>query len=1411
MSNGDNGGTDASLGLLSHSSFWTPEWISGASAWYQHAPFAFWITEVHRPRCLVELGTHWGFSYMAFCQSVQRNRIDANCHAVDTWKGDEHTGEYGEEVFAAVNDHNQKHYSGFSSLIRSTFDQALDYFPDGSIDLLHIDGLHTYEAVKHDFENWLPKMSDRGIVLFHDTNVRERAFGVWNLWRELTDTYPHFEFYHGHGLGVMGVGNELPSALQNLFAVEKNSTAAGNIRSAYARLGGAVVQDARVAGEVCRLQQQLTESSETLRQQTAQSGERIGQLESELDQQAAQARGRIKRFEDELHAKHREAEHVQARLGRLEEQRREEIRQFESELSDKNREADGLRERNRRLAKTVESAELWQRSWFKRVLHRWHPSGVSEKKHGFFRRLERSIRKRRKWLVQQLSMSHRNNIPSDVDHLPASPLPHGLSPGSEKKRVVYISGEPDTPGHVYRVQMYADALARRGYSVQILRFEEVRKNLPLIETCHALVAWRTPWGDVLGEAAAAAKRNGGKFIFDVDDYMFDPALAKTSIIDGIRTQGCEEAQIRELYARLQQTMLAADFCACTTKVLATEMRKFQKPVFVLPNGYDEETYARSRRAVAKRRAAHADGLLRLGYAGGTRTHQKDFACAASAVARILRGNPECRLVLFHRALPADDPTGASGQGCLDVSEFPDLAGLESQIEWRPMVPLRQLPDELARFDINLSPLEAGNIYCEAKSELKFYEAALVGVPTIASPTAPFAEAIRHGENGFLARSSDEWHACLCQLVSQPELRIRAGKEAFFDVLWKYGPERRAEAAGNMMEQVIAGGGTAAHLFELELHRAKIPRRPPPKIPEYDVIVEFGDRTQSEVDVVVPLHNYSHYVEEALESVKGQTLARKGLIVIEDRSTDNSLDVAKAWIERNKDAFVHIALLRNKQNSGLALSRNAGFGFADARFIMPLDADNTLLPECLERCLKAINESHAAVAFPTIERFGGGNGRIGYFDWQPARFAAGNYIDAMSLIRRAAWAAAGGYEQIEVPGWEDYDLWCKFVHMGLWGIQVPEVLARYRVHGNSMLQTITHQPENRGILLEKLCAAHSWIDEKSLISLIRQSSSPVPEPSHNGSHSSAPRSFLGDVVEPVKVAAERTEFHTESLTSPRPRGQQRLQEMLPLLRCPETGKKLRLVSERSIVNENGSRQWPVHEWRPVFFGDDSEVRIFDNSHYSNAIPERALSLIGNLNGPVLNISAGGTHFWNPNVIELETAIFRNTDIVGDAHALPFNDEIFEAVLALNAFEHYREPQRVAEEILRVLKPGGKVFIHTAFLQPLHEPPWHFYNCTKYGLLQWFKKFDVLDICVSANFNPAFSISWQSHELLDVIESELGTASAERFRSITLNDLAQFWRHPEYRNASTWEELRQLSQAAQERLAAGFEFIGKKREG
>jgi len=211
-----------------------------SSAWSGHVPFAFWLVNTLRPGILVELGTWYGMSYLAFCQAVQTFGTGTKAFAVDTWQGDAHTGPLAKTALSSLRRAHDPSYSDFSTLLQKTFDAAVSQFEDGSVDLLHIDGLHTYEAVKHDFETWLPKLSNRAIILFHDTRVREKDFGVYRLWEELTSRYPHFEFHHDYGLGVLGVGPQNPAELQKLFAASGAPDEAARVREVFERFGKAV-------------------------------------------------------------------------------------------------------------------------------------------------------------------------------------------------------------------------------------------------------------------------------------------------------------------------------------------------------------------------------------------------------------------------------------------------------------------------------------------------------------------------------------------------------------------------------------------------------------------------------------------------------------------------------------------------------------------------------------------------------------------------------------------------------------------------------------------------------------------------------------------------------------------------------------------------------------------------------------------------------------------------------------------------------------------------------------------------------------------------------------------------------------------------------------------------------------------
>ena len=195
--------TNTLLAALTHAGTHINKDLQG-KAWVGHTPFAYWLVAALKPKTLVELGTHGGGSYFSFCQSVIDNKLDTKTYAIDTWMGEKQAGFYSESLFKKVMDFNIEHFDNFSTLMKMTFDEALNEFDDNSVDLLHIDGFHSYEAVSNDYRSWYPKLSKEAIVLFHDTHEIKPGFGVHQFWDELKKEHREqcFEFKHSHGLGM---------------------------------------------------------------------------------------------------------------------------------------------------------------------------------------------------------------------------------------------------------------------------------------------------------------------------------------------------------------------------------------------------------------------------------------------------------------------------------------------------------------------------------------------------------------------------------------------------------------------------------------------------------------------------------------------------------------------------------------------------------------------------------------------------------------------------------------------------------------------------------------------------------------------------------------------------------------------------------------------------------------------------------------------------------------------------------------------------------------------------------------------------------------------------------------------------------------------------------------------------------
>ena len=210
------------------------------SAWLGHAPFMKFIFREFKPKVFVELGTHNGFSYFVGCQSIVECGLDCKAFAVDHWIGDAQAGFFNQTVYDQVVETNEE-YKHFSTLLKMSFSNATEVISDSSVDLLHIDGYHSYESVSEDFFSWLPKMTANGVILLHDIHVRRNTFGVYKLWAEIKKKYQTMEFVGSHGLGVVFLG-EIPRGLfSELFEIS-NSGNLAQIQGTFGSISDSVIQ-----------------------------------------------------------------------------------------------------------------------------------------------------------------------------------------------------------------------------------------------------------------------------------------------------------------------------------------------------------------------------------------------------------------------------------------------------------------------------------------------------------------------------------------------------------------------------------------------------------------------------------------------------------------------------------------------------------------------------------------------------------------------------------------------------------------------------------------------------------------------------------------------------------------------------------------------------------------------------------------------------------------------------------------------------------------------------------------------------------------------------------------------------------------------------------------------------------------
>lgn len=265
----------------------------------------------------------------------------------------------------------------------------------------------------------------------------------------------------------------------------------------------------------------------------------------------------------------------------------------------------------------------------------------------------------------------------------------------------------------------------------------------------------------------------------------------------------------------------------------------------------------------------------------------------------------------------------------------------------------------------------------------------------------------------------------------------------------------------------------------------------------------------------------------------------------------------------------------------------------------------------------------------------------------------------------------------------------------------------------------------------------------------------------------------------------------------------------LLRCPQCRAKQLFFTKDEVRCESCARTYRVIADCCVFH-DDSAVSRVNYRREDFGIPSKFIEMIQKSGGFGLNIGSGAQQNNNDFIIDFDYVLCPTTDVVGDAHLLPFNDGQFNSVLSLNVFEHLNNPNRAVEEIQRVCTKGGLLIIRTAFMQPQHDFH-HYFNATRDGVREWFSPYFKETSCtVSPNFTIEKTMAWIAHDFLKMIRKYCSINTIQRYENLNLKELEEIWKNI---HSSEYEELlkmiKDIPDEAQGELALGFEFVGEKK--
>lgn len=430
--------------------------------------------------------------------------------------------------------------------------------------------------------------------------------------------------------------------------------------------------------------------------------------------------------------------------------------------------------------------------------------------------------------------------------------------------VLFLIGCWEGESKRYRVHNIAEGLEHWGYSAEVIDYSQCGEIVDQGLRPRVIVFFRAPFDPAkrIVEVLEYCRIKNIRTVFDVDDYVFEPEIIDT--VAGVAELSPEQRADYEWGVRAYRSLLfSSERATTTTPFLRDKMRELGRDAYIVPNTVNAAQRACADDILATRQRENSQ--VRIGYFSGSKTHARDFAQCATAIQAILRRHPHTRLRLV-------------GLLDLDDSWIPFAERIERAGMMDPLDMLRSLGE----CDVNLAPLEEGNMFCEGKSELKFFEAGLIEVPTLASRTGPFVAAIDDNVNGLLASSPEEWEDKLERLVQSVEFRETLGAQARLTTLERFSAESAARQAlaayglespapvrvkvagglkiGWIVPGLIIGGGGHRNILRAAYHLEQF---------GHDVSLYFSDTTMSETELRKAVREHFYPFEGPVRRFSGQ--------------------------------------------------------------------------------------------------------------------------------------------------------------------------------------------------------------------------------------------------------------------------------------------------------------------------------------------------------------------------------------------------------------------------------------------------------------------------------------------------------------------------------------------------------------